>query len=275
MFPHLFSPIRINNLEVKNRVAYPALGLLYSYDGKLNDRYYEYFREKARGGAGIVTVGPVGIDRAGSGVIVLSLANDESIEPFRKLATIIKDSARAPGAALPCRGVRVFHHPRRREPVAPSEVYSKYSKETPRELTIGDIKELQQTYVNAALRAKEAGFDGVEIIASAGYLITQFLSPLKNLRTDEYGGSFENRVRFPREVIERVRSAVGPDYPRAVRMAGNDFVPGSNTDLETPRFAREYEKAASTSSTLPAAGTRRACPSFRWSFPAAGIRTWR
>jgi 2,4-dienoyl-CoA reductase (NADPH2) len=244
MFPHLFSPIRINNLEVKNRVAYPALGLLYSYDGKLNDRYYEYFREKARGGAGIVTVGPVGIDRAGSGVIVLSLANDESIEPFRKLATIIKDSGARAWVQLFHAGAYAFSIILDGEkPVAPSEVYSKYSKETPRALTIGDIKELQQAYVSAALRAKEAGFDGVEIIASAGYLITQFLSPLKNLRTDEYGGSFENRVRFPREVIERVRSAVGPDYPLAVRMAGNDFVPGSNTDLETPRFAREYEKA--------------------------------
>jgi len=244
MFPHLFSPIRINNLEVKNRVAYPALGLLYSYDGRLNDRYYEYFREKARGGAGIVTVGPVGIDRPGSGVIVLSLANNESIEPFRKLAAIIKDSGARAWVQLFHAGAYAFSIILDGEkPVAPSEVYSRYSKETPRALTIGDIKELQQTYVNAALRAKDAGFDGVEIIASAGYLITQFLSPLKNLRTDEYGGSFENRVRFPREVIEKIRAAVGPDYPLAVRMAGNDFVPGSNTDLETPQFARVYEKA--------------------------------
>ncbi|MCU0843747.1 MAG: FAD-dependent oxidoreductase [Spirochaetes bacterium] len=244
MFPHLFSPITINGLEVKNRVAYPALGLLYSYDGTLNDRYYEYFREKAKGGAGIVTVGPVGIDMAGSGLIVLSLAGDEAIEPFKKLTTIIKDAGARAWVQLFHAGAYAFSVILDGErPVAPSEVYSKYSKETPRALTIEDINNLQQTYVNAALRAKEAGFDGIEIIASAGYLITQFLSPLKNLRTDEYGGSFENRVRFPREVIERIRSAVGPGYPLAVRMAGNDFVPGSNTDLETPQFARVYEQA--------------------------------
>jgi 2,4-dienoyl-CoA reductase (NADPH2) len=106
-----------------------------------------------------------------------------------------------------------------------------------------DIREVQEAYVKAAARAVEAGFDGIEILGSGGYLITQFLSPLKNKRTDEYGGSFENRVRFPREVIELVRKKVGPDYPLTIRMAGNDFVVGSNTDTETPEFAKVYEKA--------------------------------
>lgn len=198
MFPHLFSPITINRLEVKNRVAYPALGLLYSYDGKLNDRYYEYFREKARGGAGIVTVGPVGIDLAGSGVIVLSLAGDESIEPFRKLATIIKEAGARAWVQLFHAGAYAFSIILDGEkPVAPSEVYSKYSKEMPKELTIEGIHDIQKRYVDAALRAKEAGFDGVEIIASAGYLITQFLSPLKNLRTDEYGARSKIGCAFP------------------------------------------------------------------------------
>ncbi len=89
--------------------------------------------------------------------------------------------------------------------------------------------------------AVEAGFDGIEIIASAGYLITQFLSPLKNQRTDEYGGSFENRTRFPREVLTTIREKIGKDFPLTTRMAGNDFVPGSNTDSETPEFAKIYE----------------------------------
>ena len=82
MYKYLFSPITINKLTIKNRIAYPALGMLFSYDMKLNDRYYAYFRERAKGGAGIVTVGPVGIDFLGSGIIVLSLANDEAIPDF-------------------------------------------------------------------------------------------------------------------------------------------------------------------------------------------------
>jgi 2,4-dienoyl-CoA reductase (NADPH2) len=244
MYKHLFSPIKINKLEIKNRIAYPALGLLYSYDSRLNDRYYSYFKERAEGGTGIITVGPVGIDFIGSGILALSLANDEAIAPFQKLTSIIKN----PGARA---WVQLFHagaysHPfliDGKQPVAPSPLYSNYSKTTPREMTKEDIAEVQDSYVKAAKRAVEAGFDGIEILGSGGYLITQFLSPLKNKRTDEYGGCFENRIRFPREVIELVRKEVCTDYPLTIRMAGNDFVAGSNTDTETPEFAKVYEKA--------------------------------
>jgi len=95
----------------------------------------------------------------------------------------------------------------------------------------------------AAGRAVEAGFDGIEIIGSAGYLICQFLSPKTNLRTDAYGGSFENRLRFPTETIACTRTQIGPDVPLTIRMAGNDFMPGSNTDAETPAIAKAYEAA--------------------------------
>ncbi len=244
MYRSLFSPIRINTVEIKNRIAYPALGLLYSYDSKLNDRYYAYFAERAKGGAGLVTVGPVGVDFLGSGLLALSLASDEALPSFQKLSGVIHDG----GAKA---WVQLFHagaysHPiliDGKEPIAPSAVFSSYSRVTPREMTIADIQEVQTRFVEAALRAKAAGFDGVEIIASAGYLVSQFLSPIRNLRTDAYGGSFENRTRFPREVIEKMRAALGKDYPITIRMAGNDFVPGSNSDTETPEIAKVYERA--------------------------------
>ena len=106
MYRNLFSPIRINTLEIKNRIAYPSLGLLYSTDGKLNDRYYNYFQERAYGGVGLVTVGPVGVDFIGSGAIALSLANDNAIVDFQKLTGIIKDGG-GPGlgSAVSCRGL--------------------------------------------------------------------------------------------------------------------------------------------------------------------------
>lgn len=244
MYRHLFSPIYINKLEVKNRIAYPALGLLYSNDSRLNDRYYHYFSAKARGGAGIVTVGPVGVDFIGSGTMALSLAEDEAIADFSKLADIIKE----PGARA---WVQLFHagaysHPAfigGGQPMAPSALYSRYSQTTPREMTQEDIRQVQEAFAAAAARACEAGFDGVEIIASAGYLISQFLSTRTNQRTDDYGGSFENRVRFPREVIALVRKRLGPDFPITIRMAGNDFVPRGNTSDETPRFAEVYDQA--------------------------------
>lgn len=244
MYKYLFSPISINQLEIKNRIAYPALGLLYSYDSKLNDRYYNYFAERARGGAGIVTVGPVGIDELGAGMVALSIANDEAIPDFSKAVKMIQaEGARA--------WIQLFHagayaYPfliNNQQPIAPSAVYSPYSKTTPKEMSLKDIERVQKAFADAAMRAVESGFDGIEIIASAGYLLTQFLSPLTNKRTDQYGGSFENRLRFPTEVIQATRKKLGSDVPLTVRMAGNDFVPGSNTDSETPLIAKAYEAA--------------------------------
>ncbi len=244
MYKTLFSPIRINTVEIKNRIAYPALGLLYSYDSKLNDRYYAYFAERAKGGAGLVTVGPVGVDFLGSGLMALSLASDDALPSFQKLSAIIHDGGAKSWIQLFHAGA--YSHPiliDGKQPIAPSAIFSGYSRVTPREMTLDDIHEVQNRFVQAALRAKAAGFDGVEIIASAGYLVSQFLSPVRNLRTDAYGGSFENRTRFPMELIEMMRSALGQDYPITIRMAGNDFVPGSNSDTETPEIARAYERA--------------------------------
>ncbi|MBS3758862.1 MAG: FAD-dependent oxidoreductase [Desulfobacterales bacterium] len=244
MFKYLFSPIVINQLAIKNRIAYPSLGLLYSYDSKLNDRYYAYFKERAKGGAGIVTVGPVGIDDLGAGLAALSIASDEAIADFKKLTQIIKaEGARA--------WIQLFHAGAyafpflidNQTPIAPSAVYSNYSKTTPREMTPEDIERVQNAFARAAERALEAGFDGIEIIGSAGYLICQFLSPKTNLRTDEYGGSFENRLRFPTETLALTRKRIGPDTPLTIRMAGNDFIQGSHTDADAPAIARAYESA--------------------------------
>jgi len=244
MFDNLFSPIKINSVEIKNRIAYPSLGLLYSYDGKLNERYLNYFRERAKGGAGLITVGPVGFNFVGSGPVAVQLGSDDAIPSFKELVDIIHDGGAKAWVQLFHAGAYSYSKMLGGDtPIAPSAVYSKYSKLTPREMTIEDIKETQQGFVDAAKRAKEAGFDGVELIGSAGYLITQFLSPLKNQRTDEYGGSFENRIRFPKEIIETMRKELGADFPITIRIAGNDFVPGSNTDLETPKIAKVYEEA--------------------------------
>jgi 2,4-dienoyl-CoA reductase (NADPH2) len=244
MYNNLFSSIKINELEIKNRIAYPSLGLLFSYDTKFNDKYYNFYNEIAKGGAGIVTIGPVGIDFLGSGFIALSLASDEAIPDFKKAADMIKSHGASPWVQLFHGGAYTYPFLiNNKTPIAPSPVFSKYSKIEPKEMTLEDIRTVQIAFGSAAARAKEAGFEGVEIIGSAGYLITQFLSPLKNLRQDEYGGSFKNRVRFPRQVIEMVKETVGGDFPVGIRMAGNDFVPGSTTDRETPKIASVYEKA--------------------------------
>ncbi len=244
MFEELFSPILINQTEIKNRIVYPSMHVSYTMNGELSDRHYHYYTERARGGAGIVTVGPVGINDMAIGVVAPAIAADHTIPSFEKLVQGIHQAgARA--------WIQLFHggaytKPIQiggREPMAPSSFYSSYTGAQSREMSREEIKYVQEDFVTAAERAKTAGFDGVEIIASAGYLITQFLSPLRNQRTDEYGGSFENRIRFVREIIEQMRMRLGNDFPITIRMAGNDFVKGSNTDMETPAFAKIYEQA--------------------------------
>jgi len=244
MFETLFSPIKINKTEIKNRIVYPSMGVWYSMDGKLNNRYVNYYVERAKGGAGIVTVGPVGIGEMGLGLAGPSINSDEAIPSFAELAKAIQNY----GAKA---WIQLFHggayvkpiQIMNQQPIAPTSIFSVFSGSQTKEMTLEDIKNVQEAFVRCAERAKQAGFDGVEIIASAGYLICQFLSPLRNQRTDEYGGSFENRIRFVREIIEQMRQRLGPDYPITIRIAGNDYVPGSNTDIETQEFAKVYEKA--------------------------------
>lgn len=243
MYQELFSPITINKLTLKNRIAYPSLGLLYSYDRMLNDRYFHFYREIAGGGAGLVTVGPVGVDYTGSGLVTLSLATDDAIPCFQKITGVIRKKGASPWIQLFHGGAYV--HPfliEGNEPIAPSPVYSRYSKTVPREMDAGDIETVKDAFAAAAVRAREAGFEGVEIIGSAGYLISQFLSPQTNRRTDQYGGNFENRARFPMELLGKVRSSLGADFPLTVRMSGNDFVPDSNGEKETREIARLYEE---------------------------------
>ncbi|MCK5162114.1 MAG: FAD-dependent oxidoreductase, partial [Desulfobacula sp.] len=123
-------------------------------------------------------------------------------------------------------------------PVAPSPLASRMTRETPKEMTLNEIKTTVNSFAQAALRVKKAGFDAVEVLSGTGYLISEFLSPLTNQRTDNYGGSFENRMRFGRQVVTAVRDAVGKDYPLIVRMNGNDFMPGGNSRLELQEYAK-------------------------------------
>ena len=244
MFPKLFSPIRIGPLEVRNRVAMPAFGLLYAEKRHCSQRMVDFYEARAKGGCGLLIVGGVGIDFLGSGWAMCTLEADEYIPGFQKLA----QACHRHGAKV---FIQLFHSGRYQhsiliggqKAVAPSAVASRYTKEEPRELQREEILEIQNKYAAAAKRAKTAGLDGVEIIASAGYLISQFLSPITNLRADDYGGSFENRVRFGREVIEKVRARVGKDFAVTVRVAGNDFMPGGNRNPEWAQASQVFTRA--------------------------------
>ena len=243
MYRKLFTPIKINQLEIKNRIVMPAFGLLYcGPDRQPSERLRNFYEARARGGCGLLIVGGVGIDLGGSGVITPTIEDDEYLTDWE----IFADAMHRHGGKL---FLQLFHAGRYQhsflakgqQSVSASAVTSRYTKEEPRALTKDEIIDLEEKFAAAAARCKKVGVDGVEIIASAGYLICQFLSPLTNKRDDEYGGSFENRTRFGREVIARVRAAVGPDYPVTMRVSGNEFMPGGNTGKDIIEVCKVFE----------------------------------
>lgn len=243
-YDRIFSPIVINGMKLKNRVVMPAMNTLYTPDGFANERFNHYFWKRAEGGVGLVIVGGAVIDEFGSTYSMMSLADDKFIPGFKSFTDGMHERGGKVGIQLFQAGRYAYSSANHgRQPIAPSAVYSNYSHETPREMTKEDIKTVIQKGAEAAVRAKKAGFDMVELNASAGYLVCQFLSPLTNRRTDEYGGPWENRVRFAREYVSAVRKAVGPDFTLGMRIAGHDLVPGSNTNEDAVRFAKVMEKA--------------------------------
>ncbi len=239
----LFQPIKVGNIDLKNRISMPAVHHSYTPDGFVNDRLIKYYEARARGGAALIIVGGCTIDNLGVGPKMIGLHDDKYIEGLKRLTAAVKGAGAKIAAQLYQAGRYTHSFFIGQQPVAPSPVASRLTREVPREMTEDDIRTVQESFADAALRAKRAGFDAVEIIASAGYLICQFLSPVTNQRTDRYGGSWENRCRFGVEVVERVREKVGADFTVLVRLSGNDFMPGGNTNREAAMFAVELEKA--------------------------------
>ncbi len=244
-FPHLFSPVRVGKKEIRNRISIPAMHLDYCQDGFVTDRMVEFYRARAAGGAGLIIIGGCFFDQLGGNPLMIGLDDDKYIPGLKNLTSAVRQE----GAAI---AAQLYHSGRYNfamatgglQPIAPSPIPAPiFGMETPREMTKNDIEEVKKAFAQGAIRARESGFDGVEISASTGYLINQFLSPVTNQRSDEYGGSFENRTRFPREVVEAVRKAVGPDFIILMRVAGCDFVPGCLHNPEIAKVCQIYEKA--------------------------------
>jgi len=243
-FPYLFSPIKISNMELRNRIVMTAMHLGYTPQGEVTDRLVGFYEPRAKGGVGLIIVGGCPIDEYGGMAGMIDLSQDKFIPGLKRLTEAIRAHGAKIAAQLYQAGRYAFSAMiGGRKPFSASAVRSRLTGETPRALELREIPAVQDKFAEAAARAKEAGFDAVEILGSAGYLICQFLSPLTNKRDDEYGGPLENRMRFGIEVVQKVRAAVGPDYPILFRIAGNDFMEGGHTNREARIFAAELEKA--------------------------------
>jgi 2,4-dienoyl-CoA reductase (NADPH2) len=238
MIDPLFQPITINRMEVKNRIFMPAMHLNMAGNYAVSDRLIDFYAERARGGAGMITVGYATVDELSGNPGNIGAHKDIYIPGLTRLATAIRDNGARSSVQLNHAG-RYNHSMLTggKQPVAPSAIASRLTRETPHELETAEIEEIISRFAQAAGRVKEAGFDAVEILSGTGYLISEFLSPLTNKREDRYGGDFEGRIRFGLEIIAAVRAVVGADFPLLVRMNGNEFMKGGSSRLELQEYA--------------------------------------
>ncbi|MHA1642605.1 MAG: oxidoreductase [Promethearchaeota archaeon] len=245
-FFKLFKPLKIGGMTIPNRIVMPAMHLGLAKNGEITKKLTEFYIERAIGGVGFIIIGGCYVSLYGKGLpSMIAIDDDKYIPKLEEFTRTIHDTREDVKvcAQLYHGGRYTFPQIIGTTPISSSATYSRFSKTTPREMTIEDIKREQQAYADAALRAQKAGFDAIEICGSAGYLMDQFLSPIVNKRTDKYGGSLENRMRFPIETIELIRSTVSDDFIVGMRMAGDDFIPNSLTYKDKPVIAKAYQKA--------------------------------
>lgn len=254
----LYTPIKINKLVLKNRTVMAPMGLGTTdyVDGHVTDRLIDCYVQRARGGVGLIVLANIQYDPIRQDPVNGPILTDDKYIPtLRKFTDAIHTEDCAVFAQLVHMG-RYANAPfNGGENVAPSVTTSRYNGfQVPREMTNQEIHDFVRYQAEAALRAKKAGFDGVEIETNSGYLHGQFFSPLTNLRTDEYGGSFENRTRFMVESLHAVREAVGPDFPVTIRISGTDFMPGGCNDKDIADICELLDKTGELDAISVTAG---------------------
>lgn len=224
----LFSEIKIKNLTVKNRIVMPPMCMYCAEgDGKVTPWHIQHYATRAIGGAGLIIVEATGVCPEGRiSSNCLGLWEDDQIEGMRKLV----DAVHEYGAKI---GIQLNHAGRKctAEGVvveAPSAIAFDDESVVPQEMTIADIDDTVEEFKAAAARAEKAGFDIIEVHAAHGYLINEFLSPLSNTRTDEYGGSAENRVRLLGRVLDAVKEVWPAEKDVCVRVTAEDYQEGGN-----------------------------------------------
>jgi len=251
MASQLFSPLRIRGIEFKNRIFLPPMDMFCSEGGFPSDWHFIHYGTRAMGGASLLiqeatAVSPQGRISPGC----LGIWSDEHADAFKRITAFVKaqgavagvqlaHAGRKASVALPAFGDRPLTEQEGAwQIIGPSPIAFAPGYPVPKEMSPQDMEEVVGQFAAAAKRALSAGFDVVEVHMAHGYLCHQFLSPLSNQRSDEYGGSFENRARFPLRVAEVVRKAWPEDLPVFVRVSATDWVEGGWDLPQTVRLAR-------------------------------------
>ncbi|MCF6149738.1 MAG: FAD-dependent oxidoreductase [Candidatus Kuenenia sp.] len=247
-FPTLFSPFRIGSMSIKNRIVMsPMETHLCNAEGFVTKELISYYKERALGGAGYITVENTAVDPAGRVNDGMMCIHDDKFIP--ELKNLV-DTIHAVGGKII---LQLSHAGREALPyftgtgtVAPSAIPSPLTKEMPKELTIDEVKAVINAFVCGAERALKAGFDGVEIHMAHGYLVNQFFSPESNTRTDDYGGDTVRRARFGKEIVEGIRKKVPGDFPVICRISADEYTETGLKLEESKEIAKILERAGAS-----------------------------
>jgi 2,4-dienoyl-CoA reductase-like NADH-dependent reductase (Old Yellow Enzyme family)/thioredoxin reductase len=227
MMKHLFTPFQIKSIELKNRIVLPPLAsFLIESGGKITDKTIEHYRRRAAGGPAMVmmeacAVSPEGIVSPNQARI----DDDRLLEGLAQIAWAVKSEGAIPAVQIHHAGRQTSPKVIGRKPLAPGNLACPYIRGEVEPMSLGQIEDMIRKFVAAAVRAREAGFELLEIHGAHGYLINQFLSSYSNNRTDAYGGSIENRTRLAKEIVSETRKRLGQDFPISFKISAREFVP--------------------------------------------------
>jgi len=230
----LFSLLPVKGLTLKNRIVMPPMGTSKSGDtGAVTDAHIEHYVPRAAAGVGTIIVEHAYVRQDGRvAEVQLGIHEDVLIPGLRRLAEEIKTHDTVAGIQITHGGGQATRATAGTQPVAPSDATMPYATEPARALTSAEIEAIVDAFAAATRRAWAAGFDFVEIHGAHGYLLSEFLSPLTNTRTDEYGGSLANRLRVPLQVVEAVCQVTDDEHLVLYRLGANDYEPGGLTQEE-------------------------------------------
>ncbi len=240
----LFDQVVVGNVTLKNRFVRSATWEGMCDDsGAVTDQLLDYYKELAEGGTGLIITGYSFVRADGKQLSrKMGIHTDEMIEGLKSLSAVVHQAGGMVFCQLVHAGGQTSSKVIGCQPMAPSAIDFPSFDETPRQMTTDDIDEVVAAFAAAAKRAEQAGFDGVQLHGAHGYLINQFLSPLTNQRTDEYGGSLENRMRFLARVCVAVRAAVSPSYPVTIKLTATDHLDGGFRIEEAVEVAKRLEE---------------------------------
>ena len=269
-YPHLLSPLRVGSLTLPHRVIMGSMhtGLEETPGGE--QELADFYVERVRGGAGLIVTGGVSPNREGAAREGGAHLSEESQLPPHRTVT---DAVHAEGGLIALQLMHSGRYAMHADAVAPSPLRAPINKVTPRELSTEDVARTVEDFARAAGLAQQAGYDGVEIMGSEGYLINEFLVAHTNQRTDRWGGSPEARRRFAVEVVRRVRGVAGPDFLVMYRLSALDLVPDAQEFEQVLALGREVETAGASIVNTGIGWHEARIPTIATSVPPAGF-TW-